>query len=494
MEKINKKECLVNKNIGGAYPYFYIKDNQVFYSNKITEILENNSINQRELDVVSVYSMLSLGYVVGDYTLLKSLKRLAWRSELDSKGNYSFFDFKEYNKVNEDTKVMAKSLLTHLEDELRKQCLHRKNVYILLSGGMDSRVVASIINKLEKNSEISAQIHGVTWGVTDSRDVVYARNICEKYNWNWHYAELNADYLIENFNIAAIDLAAEISPVHVHRYNWFKNNATKEDVVIAGSYGDSVGRAEYSSVRVEDLTPLSHVDKYDFLKLPYKKYVHKGIENRLKEFRDRYPNATEAQLNEYERQAHYMRRMLGNVANIINNWSNFYQAFTDEETAKLMFRYSYSNRTDEVYKELLTLIDPSLLKIAWARTGLSYSEEKVENIQVDKLSKNHHKYGSWMRENNRDYIEERLFDGTLEDLGIFDLKHLRTMFKLWQKEPINIHSRLNDRISWLTVLSIFIKHYNVNNTNRLYKTGFDLGKVKSVYREGAYILMKSLKK
>lgn len=496
MNKLNQQENLVNENIGGQFPYVLINDGEVFYTNNIREIFEheNSILKQRELDFVSVYSMLSFGYIIGDYTLLNNLNRQAWRSVLDSKGNYNFLDFKEYNTFKESPKYIAKKLLIHLENELREQCVGRKNIYILLSGGMDSRVVASIIKRLEKNGEISAQIHGVTWGIKNSRDVVYAKNICEDYNWKWHYAELNSNYLFENIKVAAIELGAEISPIHLHRYNWFKNNTTKEDIVIAGSYGDSVGRAEYSSIRVENLKPLSPRERYDFLRLPYKKYAKNEIKKRLIEFRERYPNATESQLNEYEQQGHYMRRMLGNVANIVSNWTNFYQAFTNQETAKLMFRYTYQSRTDEVYKELLTLVDPSMLEIAWARTGVRYSAEDKGKSERDKLAKNHHKYGIWLRKDNKDFIEEKLFDGTLENLYIFDMNHLKSMFELWQKEPISLHSGLNDKISWLTTLSIFIKNYQVSGPKKIRQKTIDLGKIKSVYREKAYIAVKSLKK
>src|SRR5699024_8134982 len=127
-------------------------------------------------------------------------------------------------------------------------------IYILLSGGMDSRVVAAVIKKLERNNEFEGKVHGVTWGRKESRDVVYAQNICSRYGWEWHYAPLDANYLLKNFNVAGIELNAEISPVHVHRYTWFQH-LTQEDIVIAGSYGDSIGRGEYSSVKVARLKP-----------------------------------------------------------------------------------------------------------------------------------------------------------------------------------------------------------------------------------------------
>src|SRR5699024_4321475 len=156
-------------------------------------------------------------------------------------------------------------------------------------------------------------------------------------------------------------------------------------------------------------------EKYSFLKKTVGKEAKIELEKRLIEFRARYPKANWNQINEYERQAHYMRRMLGNVANIVGKWTTFHQAFSSEKVAQAMFKYHYTVRSDDVYRDLLKRLDPSLLEIAWARTGIPYS--KLNGIS-DELSKNHHRYGEWLREDSLDLIEKRLFDGTLEKLGI----------------------------------------------------------------------------
>ena len=58
-----------------------------------------------------------------------------------------------------------------------------EEVYVLLSGGLDSRIAAGVLKYLCDNGELKSVPKAVSWGLEDSRDVVYAKGIAEKLNF-----------------------------------------------------------------------------------------------------------------------------------------------------------------------------------------------------------------------------------------------------------------------------------------------------------------------
>ncbi|MGN7381663.1 asparagine synthase-related protein [Paenibacillus sp. SAFN-117] len=488
MKKLMDGQILMQNNVGGLYPYMFKKEDGIYYSDQCQSAVSLLSEEERVIDEASVYSMLCYGYICGDRTLIRNLFRLPWLTEFHSSGELVHHSVEPYNLEESPPKEIAKQLIAALSKEIREQCQNYDHIYLLLSGGMDSRVVAAILRQLEKNGEIQGRIHAVTWGKNNSRDVVYAQKISELFQWEWHYAELNESYLLSNFELAAVKLGAEISPAHLHRFNWFERLG-KDSIVLAGSYGDSIGRAEYSSVHASRLKPHCPRERYSLLNTELLNDVDAELKKELAQFRARYKEASYEQLNEYEMQAHYLRRMLGNAANLIMNWTHFYQAFTAKEVFTLMWKYRHTVRNDQIYFELLQMIEPKLLDLAWARTGNKYGGDG----EGDTLSKKHHDYGLWLRKHCSDFMEEHLFNQQMHKLNLFDMKQLAFMYKEWRKEPEAIHSKLGDRLSWITVLSLFVNHYGLQSrSQRVKRSIIDIPKLKAKIYEKTYRIGKSI--
>ncbi|GIP35029.1 asparagine synthase-related protein [Paenibacillus sp. J2TS4] len=488
MNILKDGQFLIQSQVGGVYPYIIKKDGRYHYSNQFQEVVSLLSDENKLLDEVSVYSMLCYGYICGDRTLIRNVFRLPWLTEMGANGEQIHHSTTQYNSQEGSPVEITKRLIEALKKEIRGKCANYHRIYLLLSGGMDSRVVAAILKSLEKNNEIQGTIHAVTWGKRNSRDVVYAKKISELFQWEWHYAELDESYLLSNFEVAAAKLGAEISPVHLHRFNWFERLG-EHDIVLAGSYGDSIGRAEYSSVHASRLKQHCPRERYSLLKTDLLNEADLELRKDLASFRERYKGASNEQINEYEMQAHYLRRMLGNAANLIMHWTNFYQAFTDKDVFSLMWKYKHSVRNDQIYYELLQMTEPKLLDLAWARTGSKYGEAG----SGDQLSKRHHDYGLWLREHCAELMKEQLFHRDLHKLNLFDMKQLAYMYKEWQKEPKAIHSKLGDRLSWVAVLSLCVSKYGLQSRNQqISKRIVDIPKLKAKIYEKTYRIGKSI--
>src|SRR5215475_4361682 len=157
-------------------------------------------------DVAGILGVLSLGYTTGERTLLKEVREQPWLSEITPGGEPRLKPIPPHDTLDLPAKVIAERLFHLLREEVLQVCRGRERIYILLSGGLDSRIVAGVVGRALAAGDISAQCMAVTWGMPDSRDVVYGRLAAEALGMEWHHIDLSASDLLENVGSAACDL------------------------------------------------------------------------------------------------------------------------------------------------------------------------------------------------------------------------------------------------------------------------------------------------
>jgi len=209
-------------------------------------------------------------------------------------------------------------------------------VGLLLSGGLDSRIVAGIVRQLQIEDEID-DVTAFTWGVEDCRDVYYAREITEKFNWNFRHFPLNAELLRENIRHAG-ELGAEFSPLHLHALPEIRDQANV-DVILAGSYGNSIGRAEYSGNHVTDLYKMvpHRLNKFGVLRNNVVSTHRETVHGDAYKYRTRINRSKTYQFREIEQQLHYMRRLLQPCMTHVAEQVPLYQLFTAPDVVELMW-------------------------------------------------------------------------------------------------------------------------------------------------------------
>src|SRR5690606_34275073 len=103
-----------------------------------------------------------------------------------------------------------------LEEELIEYVKPHNNIGLLLTGGMDSRIVAVLLkNAIDSGKLADKNIYAYTWGHEESRDVIYASKIAEIYGWTWKHLIVDEKQLHENCQIA-IENGCEYTPIHLH--------------------------------------------------------------------------------------------------------------------------------------------------------------------------------------------------------------------------------------------------------------------------------------
>jgi len=434
IKKLKKGDVISTRNFGGFCPYYYRDEEtgQVIVGDTADEMIMSIPKHRRKLDPVSCLGLLNFNYPLGDRTLIQGLQRMPWHAILDASGTIERRPpIPHGHRLAEPTEI-AVSLLDCLQEEISTYLDGHKCVWILLSGGLDSRITAGVVKRIQ--GDFTADIHAVTWGTEDSRDVAYSCQIAKHFGWEWHHLPYDETTLWENLSIAAEWGGAEVAGVHLHAEKDLGSLVNFEDLVLASSWGDSIGRAEFSGTHILHMTIPPIVNRYWL--------IHRSLfAECLRLARaDRElgwctePDWSRHVVTELDSQENYMRRMISHAMNYIMRFCRLEQSFTAEKTVRTMWSYSPICRQTEVYFRLLEKLDPFLLDLPWARTGVAPSGNIEKNAS---LKTTYHEWGRWLRQGRHEELKSLICDSGLSGLNVFNMSQVRQCFKLWREQPVD---------------------------------------------------------
>ena len=454
---LNWQKSILN-NAGAIYPFIdTFSDN--YKSLKFSSIYKNRChLNKPiELDLAGVVEKIINPYLLGNRTLVKGVSRQPWVPEIIE--NNSFFDLEfGYGSVLNPSPDFIFQLKELLIEEVRGYVKDRKNIGILLTGGMDSRILAGVLKIVQDEYNSSFSVVAITWGDVLSRDVIYASKIARSFNWDRVCLPITAETLNRNIDLTA-KWGAEVSAFHMHA---IPDVALVDgvDLIIAASYGDSIGRGEYSGVHVTKLKSLKiqNMDKFNLLNRHIKKQYSSDIFTDLTSIDKHKGGGLKSQVFEYDLQSNYMRRMLQTNFNIIAQTKPFYQFFTSPAVASLMLSLDPKIRDDRWYSKLMEILPGRLYEIPWARTGQAFNKSRKN--KEDLYNTTYHSYGKWLRTDLSYRIESLPFSDRINRLGVLNEEHLKRIIKIWRKSRTNSVNQLDETLIWLASFDSFLKKYN----------------------------------
>lgn len=458
---MNRSQLLFSEcnNLGGRAYYTNNESSNFFLS--LQDYMSNTSSTYNEIDQAAVLGVLMKNYPLGTRTLIKGVNRTPWMAEPNEHGNWYNLELAPHKNLRIEPKGAALELGRLLHDEALSFISGKNTIGILLSGGMDSRIVAGVVRQLQKSGEFSGDVVALTWGISGSRDVVYAEEIARIFGWEHKHYPLTPEVLERNIVLTA-ERGAEYSPVHLHCMEDVSKTEGL-DGVLAGSYGDSIGRGEYSGRRTDQLPGIldKHLNHFALLPHSIEKSALIDIRSDLILSRQRFPGRSEDSYREIEMQMHYMRRQLNACMEVIDDKIPLYQMFGAPEVFSFMWSLSSECRTDDVYEQLLNLLPSELHNIPWARTGKLYNQSNQP--QKDSLLKLNNRYGKWLRNDLRNLVLNLVRNGSLQGLGIFNEKSLEMWAQRWPTNNSPKADRLDEKMAWLASLAIFVEKYDVQS-------------------------------
>jgi hypothetical protein len=365
----------------------------------------------------ALLSISQLTYPCGDRTIFNEIVRQPWLSSVPESGAALQEEIPPHELRWVEPQRIADELYSRLDAELRSVCKDRRHIYLLLSGGLDSRIVAGAISQLHRRGDLACTPVAVTWGLEDSVDVAYAREVAKRLGFEWIHVSLAPEHLLENIEATATFLGANVPPNYLHRVLWFRKAET-DALVLAGSYGDMVGRGEFSGRTVLELTRHRPNNAFGLLKPEIALEGGRQFNADVESLRKRQPGQFEYVYCEREQHCFYTRGSLAQALGVIGRFCHVYQVFTDPAVYSYMWSLHPALRTDEPYARLLQRYDPYLVQIPWARTNraLAGAASGVRR----RLRRAYHDYAGWTRgvlySRLRDLVDPDWFERT----GTFD--------------------------------------------------------------------------
>jgi asparagine synthase (glutamine-hydrolysing) len=451
-------------HLGFNNPYYFIDNFGKFrIYERFPEAIEN-FYRDRKLDYVSVVEFLNRNYMLADRTIVEGLYHTPWMA----KPNFSFDQWinaplPEHGNNLLPEEDIALILFEKLCSEIENCIGSRKKIGVLLSGGMDSRMMAGALDYLIKTETIkNVEITALTWGNEGTRDVAYAYEIAKRLNWKWKCYRVSAKDLINNIYETAQN-GCEYSPIHLHAIPQIRDDNEDLDIILAASYGDGIGRAEYSKWKIRNAPPLNdNVSNFSYLLS--EEVVKRSIAEVRKDIRGYhllYPTNNKIAKKERDFQLHYMRRMLNPCMNLLQSEKTvLYQVFTSPQVYEFIWGISIERRTDRIYEFMYNQFKTPLKDIPWSRTGREYLQTSGK---YDNLLKDHHNYYYIIEHELLDEIEDMISVSPIYNANIFNRNSIRKLFDIIKDHPnYNINSLYLEKLIWLASLAKFIEIYDIH--------------------------------
>ncbi len=194
----DNEELFAARDHLGIKPFFYYYDGKIFlFSSEIKAILSSQLV-EKSPDYFSLHTPTR--FQISPYTGFKNILKLPAGFYLKYKNGkleikqYWDIDIKEGSDYNEDELIEQLDFL--LNEGVRLQMISDVPVGILLSGGLDSSLIAAMMRKNTKED-----IHSFTIKFTDEdqkyekigEDYIYARQVAKNFNFISHEIEIKPD-------------------------------------------------------------------------------------------------------------------------------------------------------------------------------------------------------------------------------------------------------------------------------------------------------------
>jgi len=174
-------------DIAGTRPlYYYIHQNTFAYSCEVKSLLLDKKL-PRDLNNQAIGDLFSFGYVALKNTLFENISNLGPASILRYKDNQISIEKYYHLPYNEDSLNKKKFSKTEMErfvhqsyaklDQSVKRQIDTKEIFIALSGGLDSRFVAAVAQEY-----LPEKFTTYTFGNQKNNDILIAREIAKKIN------------------------------------------------------------------------------------------------------------------------------------------------------------------------------------------------------------------------------------------------------------------------------------------------------------------------
>jgi asparagine synthase (glutamine-hydrolysing) len=226
----------------GQYPLYYARYQDRFvFASGVRALLADPDLPRRT-DRLGIAQFLTFDHLLHNRTLLESVKLMRQASIMRVRESgemlcQDYFDFKyppAYELIPEQEYI--DEFLHLMEQAVARQSQHANPIGILLSGGMDSRLILPYLSRHSNQP----QVHTFTWGRTESDDVRFAQEVAAKIGTQHHFFELKPDWLQHQAKEAVRITDGMGNLVNLHAYATLEEETQHARVIYKGFMGDAM--------------------------------------------------------------------------------------------------------------------------------------------------------------------------------------------------------------------------------------------------------------
>jgi asparagine synthase (glutamine-hydrolysing) len=292
------------------YPLFYTRINGDFVISDDCYILAD-LLPVKSLDSIASDCFLSIGFTVNNLTLLDSVNQIEAGEYICEGNSFSriFYHKPSIGILNHSNYYSASEELNKLFNEVLRShlvALKDKFIAVPLSGGYDSRLIASMCAKYHPDNILC-----YTYGISDNREVAPAREAAKRLGLKWinviYDSSLIDGYLNDGYFNDYYPYASNLSSMfYLQDYfavKYLKVNCIIPDdsVFMPGFSGDSLGGSFFTSAFkshnskmqiskqiLNDKFVLINLDKQkkDKIRLLIEEKIHDGIRECWKNYEE----------------------------------------------------------------------------------------------------------------------------------------------------------------------------------------------------------------
>lgn len=247
---ISKNKWTFYTGITGDRPvYYYNKDGVLIVASRmsyITDLLIENQISY-ELDEPAVYDMLTYGFFASeDRTYIKNIKRIPYGCYIEVNheniltSRYFDFNYCDENTLLSDEMIIEevdKLFRNAVELQFRKDVKYGYHHLIMLSGGLDSRMVAWIAKDLGFDHILS-----LNFGQADCVDEEIAKQVSQALHTELVIKNLNdGKFLLNMEKIVELNEGLSLYSALAHGWSALKDiNFDRYGILHSGDIGDAI--------------------------------------------------------------------------------------------------------------------------------------------------------------------------------------------------------------------------------------------------------------
>lgn len=386
-----KKLNIINDRFGFRQLYFLHKGDAFLFGSQIKSVIALEG-GTPDLSPQGIAQFLFFGYHIGQETSFEDIKILPPASILTVSSN-SFTVRSYWSPVYQaDESTNATSLLKKLTTAVDRQIGGGGAKGILLSGGMDSRVIAHEYVKRDPS------LVAFTFGFPNSMDVQFARHIAEVLDIEHHILQFVPEKWKEHIPMVVTQTEGEASFHHFKSIQFHPFMSSKCNTIMTGLSGDMILGSFIQKEHMGIIDPQKMVD-YLFLKFLEHPVEHlkvllrpdsfevlqSQIKSTIKASLDNSRNSIAADiLDEWNIQNRQRRFILIGPASdryLFNIRSPFFDYDLYDYSLKIPPHKRYK---EKLYLEALWQGMPKLQGTPWQKTGKLAFPDEVPPLHFDK--------------------------------------------------------------------------------------------------------------